>query len=637
MISSNTPGADTTAQPAASAAFSNRAQSATDTLPPDQGGKFSFNQRQVFGRTVLGRGIGSEALTKLQEILLEEYKLADPTVAVDLLVIDNANEIAHFSCVIVVLGDKAQPTLGRAAHTLIIEDTGEPVTPRSENLNGKTIELVRVSGDAYDDRLKAMVADRVRAAFPNVDILEAYAEVVPRGFDFSDRAAIRQLALNAGMACASELEVRKPNFHDLNLANHVHDSKLLVNLSFTKTQIQNAVGRPIRADVGISFSAQSTARAAAGVNQSLNSDDRASTVSRATGFIDLIYAPAAPQQASLYGAYANQTQPAYGAPQIVPTQLYSPRLVLTSLESQFASTIPSQLLSLITAEAVAADGNWMQAFRTTPHSGKRVPMHDIGAVGIESPSPGQQFGTRIDTNADSFRDEHLGQLVAAFIRPGLVISVDVPECDAETWYLNVFSAGAAGSTGALEAIYAAADQLTNNEFRKLFSPGSPIFTDAGNRVHLGYYIDENGVKRDIRDIDYLAVGNMNGDRDPKSIRDWSDTFVNGRYSLLERLHERKRIIQGLLPSAEITGFAHRVTFRHDFLNALAQAAKNAGLAMTIVTPMNTGDLNNQRGIGSFVPDAGMGLAMAPVFNQDFGIGTGNMGGGYNPYSNNRWR
>lgn len=605
--------------------------SGTQSAQPQQRASFSFHEGSVFSRAPLGRGIGSEALIKCRDALAEEYKAADSSFEITLIPLDNANEASHFSCVVVCVRDKLAGKQGIAVHTLLLEDTGEPIQPRTENINGSNVEILRVPGDAYDSVLTELISTRVRAAFPNVTLYNALATVVPRGFNYEDRTAIHKLAENTARACATELKVNNdPQFKDFNLANLTPDSKLIVAMSFSRNQSENAVGRPIRADVDIAFSSQQT-KFQGQQAQSLNSDERSVTVSRATAFLDLIYAPVMPQNQGFYGAY--QPAPMYGQAAVNPTQLYSPRLILTSLESNYATTIGTQLMALLTTQAVAADNNWMQGFRPVPSINKRTQMHDIGAVGIEFPQDGAQFGKRIDTSADSFRPEQLAQLLSTFIRPGLVLSMDIPECDAETCYQSDFSAAANGNANACEALYYTADQLTNGNFNRLFAQNAPMFTDLGNRVHLGHYTDENGNKRDIRDCDYLAVANMIGERDPAAIRDWSDTFVNGRYQLAQRLAARKRIIQGLLPDAVFTGFAHRVTFRQDFLTALSQAAKDAGLSMAITTPMNTGELNNQRGVAGFVVDAMSNLQASPVFSADMG----NMfaGSSYSPFSNQR--
>jgi hypothetical protein len=591
------------------------------------GGKWSFHDKGAFGRTPIARSIGSESLVRLQAALYEEYKNTDSSFEITLIPLDNANEPAYYSSLIVCLRDRKSLKDGVAFHTLVIEATGDPIVARAENINGEQVEITRVAGDSYDQTLMAMINARVSEAFPGVAKWNTLATVVPRTFNIDDKVAVHALALNAGLATSTELDTRMTGFTDLNLANNTADSKLNVALSFSNQQVENVVGDPVRADIGISFTSQQSRNFQ---NASLNSADKAERIASLTGFVDMIWAPLAPQQ-GMFGAYGQQQ---YGQPMQMPTQQYSSRLVVTSMESTRTNTVASQLLSLVTALSVGADNNWMQALRPTPEAGKRINMHDIGALGIEATGDGNgTFGKRVDTSADHFRPENLGQLITALIRPGMVLSADVPECGPETWYLSVFSAAANGMQEAMEALENGANTLTNNAFGRHFPKGTQIFTDLGNRVHMGYYTDEKGVKRDLRDIDYLAIANLMGDRDPGMIRAWSDTFTRTEYRLEKRLAERKRIIAGLLPSAVFTGFAHRVTFRQQFTDALALACRDVGLNMQITTPMNSGELNNVRGVGSFVSDALISSASPSVFNQGGGMPINNTG--YNVF-NSRW-
>jgi hypothetical protein len=165
------------------------------------------------------------------------------------------------------------------------------------------------------------------------------------------------------------------------------------------------------------------------------------------------------------------------------------------------------------------------------------------------------FGQRIDTKSDSFQLQQLGQLISSLYRPELLISMDVPECASQTWYLSIFKEASVGNKHALDLLLRAANDLTNGNFSRYFTADKPVFINPFNRVHLGYYMDKNGMKRDIRAIDYLAVANFIGDKDPTRIRAWSDTFLRKDVPLEIRLADRKALIDGLTHNNAIyTGF-----------------------------------------------------------------------------------
>lgn len=605
----------------AQAAQQTTQQTTQQTPPPPTGSLWSFHS-DVFSKAPIGRGVGSETLTRLTDALTELYKQANPNVELTVLPIDNTSETAlAFSVAVVCMRIKGQPSLGVAHHSLIVEATGEKILPKFENIHQAQVEIHRVAGDAADPILFSKVDARVRAAFPTSTLYSAGTCVVPRAFDTENKVSMHALALNAGLAVSNELETHRPDFAELNLAQTAGDSNLVVSMSFNKQQIENAVSEPVRSDLLLTFTSQQQQQQKE--NTSINSGDRTARIAELSAFIDLVWAPTG-QQNNAFNPYSTVQQQ--------PNQKYAARMVITNINPTFVSTPAGILLSLVTSLSVRDDNNWFQAFRTNPSSSKELNMHDIGAVGIEANFDGNPsgFGTRVNTKTDSFRPENLGQLIAATIQPGLIISMDAPECGPETRYTSIFADAANGNNSAYEAIYASACQLTNNFFASLFPRNTPMFTDLGNRVHLGYYTDKNGVKRDIRDIDYLAVMNIVGERDPIAIRDWSDTFTRTQFPLLQRLAARKRTIMALTDqSAEFTGFAQRLTFTQAFLNALAASCKQAGLNIRVNTPMNSADFNNERGVASF-----LGSAMtqsgggASVFTRDYGMPQAVAGGYY---------
>lgn len=567
--------------------------------------RWSFHSAGPFGRAPMGKNIGSEVLAKLQKALTEVYKTADPQFEFTLIPVDNNNETnLAYSALVVAVRDKAAKEVGYAFYTMVLEASGEKIPPRFETINNQQVEVIRVAGDACDEELMKIVTSKVLATFPGQKAFAADAMVVPSSFNIDDPKAIHSLAVNAGMAVYTEINVRTLGFVDLNLAQAKNDSNLLVRLSFDKTVVENAAGEPMRSDVKVDFTSQQNQQQN---NRSLNSGERVTKVSQLSGFVDVVWAPV--QQ--------NMGMAQYSMPQQNPmmNQKYVSRLVLTSVESNFVTTLPSYLLAIVTALSVRDDNNWYNVFKSSPGYGSDTLMHDVGALNIEAnmENNANGVGTRIDTRKDSFAIADLARLLAMTIRPGLVISMDVPDCGPQTWYTSVFAAASNGSRGAMEAIYSAAMTLTNGAFGRHFQPGMNMFSDQGNRVHTGTYISGSGVKRDIRDIDYLAVMNMANDVDV--IRKWSDSFNAVNIPLVERLAQRKRIITGIATNSDITGFATRVTFTGDFLKALAAGCAEAGLAIRIDAGMSGVGFQNDRGVAGFVDSSLNQLGHANFFNR----------------------
>lgn len=548
----------------------------------------------LFGAPI-PRSMGSEYYLKFKEHLEKIYRSAFPGVIIDVLDLDNNSETAlAYSSVIVALTLKDKPQHGVAYHILLLEATGDQLTPIMDNINGSPIEILRVTGDAYDQVLVNAANLRVSQKYPNTPLYLVDACVVPRDFNPSDESMMQNLALNAGLATLTELEVREDNFNDINLQPIANDSTLNITVGFNKHQLLDVVGMPMRTDALINFTSKKQSQAN-NKQSSVNQGSNELKISEISCFTDLVWSPVAPTN---FNPYANVQQ--------TSTQKYIARLVITNLASNHAYTTGSTLLAIATSMSLRDDSNWIQAFRPSMFNEKELDLSDIGSLNYEANLENDVtgIGRYIDTKIESFSLEDLGQLVAALVQPGLVISLDCPEVAPQTWYTRVFAAAAYGDPNAYNEIYEAASTLTNRNFEQHFPYNSDMFEDRNNRVHNGYWIDNRGNKRDIRDFDHLAVCNITGERNPQSIRDWSDTFLRHNFPLEQRLSARKRMISGLAnEKAVFTGFSQRITFSAKFLDALAKGIAATGLKVKINTPLTGSDFSNQRGVADFANKA----------------------------------
>ena len=573
----------------------------------------------------IGRGVGSEALSKIQKGLMEHYEQTSKEYELKVISLDNVNEPALAFSVLMVAGRLVAAPNRLAYHILVVEATGDRIAPYFENIHNTQVEVVRTTADAYDSVLVAKVEQKLQQNFPGMEAyINAEATVVPRTFDPENKDAIHKLALNSGLAVFTYLNVTSKTFVDFNLATGRDESQLIVDVRFSDQPQEDLVGEPVRADFAIAFNAQ---RQGVQNNRSVNAGDRQLSLTNVSGFFDVVWAPV---------AGGNVFQNPWMPQQNIPTQKYVARAIMTDLMSNFSYTPGAVLLAIATTMALRDDNNWVQAFRPKPIIGSDVDLRDIGALNIEANllNDPSGYGQPIDTKAESFRLENLGQLVSSLFQPGLIMSIDVPDAGPNSWFLSMFAAAAKGNTSAQKMIFESAQDLTNCEFQKYFTLGDQMFVDVDNRVHLGHWIDRSGMKRDIREIDYLAVANLIGGRDPVRCRAWSDTWTRDDYPLIQRLAERKKIITALTSdSAVITGLANRVTFSAKLMDALTQGCRDAGLVVRINTPLSSADFNTNRGVARFANDALLGASgrsfnqYGSTFNPQFAAGAGNF---------NRW-
>lgn len=574
----------------------------------------------ILGRLPIERNPGSEVLSSLQskfKKLIEETANNEDWI-VGLVPIDNVGDSGlKFSTLVLTLISKKQPRFV-AYHSLMLEGSSDKIPSRFENVNGVQVEIFHPSTDAYDADFSRIVQSRL-AFGPEMVKFNADTTMVPRNFDVSDELKVRVLLSNTMFACHNELTVRNPEFVDVTIGLLGPNTVLRVVHNFEKVQINDATAQPVRSDLMLNFTFQQQQQTQQ--NASVNSTQQARTVSRLSGFIDLAYDPAVPQQ----NAYMNPQMAGMN-----PFLTYAARLVVTNLDLAVASTLPTQLLALSSALTLSENNSWYHTF--FQHGGSKVngvDLNDIGAIGYEVNIFPQQGAVKkaYDTKSSAFTHANLGHLLGMTCRPNLMLAMDVPDCGPQTWYTAVFAAAAQGNAEAIQAILNAAHVLTNGKFDKDNFHG-PIFSGK-DRILLGSYTADNGARHDIRDVDYLAILNATQGKDMDLLTTWSNSF-SGHLPLPKRLADRKAIIMNLFPNAEINGAALRLTFSGEFCARLAQAQAAAGMRLSVQTPMSGAEFNNQRGTfnssSALIP-----LGAAAQFTQQYsnpGAGV-NAGGSYN--------
>ena len=561
----------------------------------------------IFGGTFYGSLIapnaGSEIVKKAHDAFVKALEKHKADVELGIIDIDRENHGSlKFSSIVLAVRNKL--TVRTASYiTLILEATGEELKPYYQNYNGVNVEVKRVTSDAYDAELIRIVTQEVAKKFPADTYLPVEAVVVPRDFNFEDPSAVTSLAFYATTAIANELARQDKNFVELNLqeARGIRGSNFNITMTVSREPERDAVGQPVRADVKMLFQTISPNK---GGQNLVNNGDQDKTFGKLSGFVDLVWAPVIPQ--SGFGGYPGATPQL--KPGQLPTQIYAARMVVTDIKSTFALTPASILMNLLPVFGLSQNNNWFQAFKPLPCN-DAIDIRDPGALNLEANLGGDgksPFGAKIDTKSNDFSLSDLGSLLAQTIAPGLIVSLDVPEAGPMTPFLSFFAAASLGNPIARQTLVQAAATLTNGVVPNTY--GGPIFEDMDNRIHLGYWIDSNGVKHDIREIDYLAVANLS-ERDPALIRKWSDTFdVSSGEPLNKRLATRWSMISSFTSEKAVcTGFARRVTLAPDFLMKLFEGAVASGINPSIQTPLTNSDLNNRR----VVPDFATNAVLAP--------------------------
>lgn len=600
------------------------AQAAQDAFGDPKGvtSGTSYSWLNLGGGSRLGRTRPSKLIQAVDENFQEFMKQKMEGIEPVTIVLDNNSNSELFFTVIVLCGRAPQlPGSPVAYHAYLIAQSGGQIPVEQRNYNGTQVEVHRMPSEAYDAELRALVESKVRAAYPDAQaILETTGEVVPANFDYEDADKLYDLYVNGLMAIFTTFN-RNYADHDLNLARAMNDSTLTVRadrLTTGSVEVVDMSDLPIRSDIAITI----TANAKGQQNQSLNKQ-RQATLTRLTGYMDFIWS----KQPNNQQAWVAPNQ----QPKVEP--LYTPVFVMTSAMPEDIQTEPAQLLAIASATCLMENQRWTFGFMPRKGVGKRkeVDLHDISAIGFDANFEGNKdgVGSRIaDTHSDSFTLGKLNGLLQLVSNPVPLIALDVPECGSSTWMHAIFVAAAAGDPVANQTIIEAANYLTNGKFKSIYQ-GTRVCYEYGGRLHAGYYMDAERKRHDLREIDYLGVLNLFGDRDMNMVRRYSESLNNDSIPLDIRLANRKAILDQFTPV--YTGWTRRVVFDAHFNFALAQACGAAGLNLKPDWPY-TDATSDVRTPASFL---GQALVMQPastgLFNYNTTFGTAYQGSNWNGY------
>ncbi len=406
---------------------------------------------------------------------------------------------------------------------------------------------------------------------------------------------------------------------DLNLTEAVKNSpgstlKLEANLA--KVTATNEIERAIRQDFAVDLNLTDNSQHIV----SINSQNQRDTLLRVSGFIDAI-----PAEVSL--------PVMQGQPPITQIRLH-PHIVITN-NSVKIPTPGYMLLGLISAMVMSNQNMWLVT--TMPKNAKD--MHNAGALNIMCNLEGNQNKVGNSLAADltskkSTTDETYNVLRNMFsLEP--VLSYDIESFGPQTYYTSMLALAASpgnseGKLAAASEIIETAHWLTNGAFPSDFSVND-IFINNGVVVPLGTWVDKSG-DRDIRDIDLAFIANQTGD--VALMNKWTLSSLPKERSGMDPFLTKTEIISNLIPDAEISGKAVRVTFTQNFIRALVNGAATAGLNANYEPEYFINEQHNIGMIGDYLAGAGLsnvsGFARqtthaGPSFNTNFS----NMG--YNRY------
>lgn len=529
----------------------------------------------------MGRFSTSENVTALKDaiegIMVKHFDSKEQLNSFRVIAADkNKVDIGNVSCVLITQSRVANGVNHISVQTLMIEKTAPALSPTISRYEQMSFENVTTVADLFDQSMANRINKLVTQSYGgNVEVTLAGTIVVPDTMDMEDEAAMHGLVFSCVNACYAELDNRVPfgglrfKVSDINASQE----NLSVDLNYNPDKVLTATGEPVRSDISITLQSKMRSDGVDGVERVLD-------ISRLDTFVDLMY-----------------SQPTELLPNgQLPTQMYYPRVVITKADTLInINTLELQLLNLAQASILAMNSAWMGAFK--PNRAKKgVDVKDIGGIGWDIPvTADPSIFQNVDTKTQEFTEAEFYQFMKKFVHDTPIISFDIEEAGETAWLDSDFILAATGAPESYQNIITAANNLTNNFFEKhwgsVAGPETSI-CDIDNRVHLGYYVDENNEAQDIRDLDYLAVMNLVAATDKPLITRWEESYSRFDRPMEERLQDRSILIKNFLPQAKIKRYGQRVTFTPQFITALGSALRDAGLH---VQPNNVHKLDTGAG------------------------------------------
>lgn len=468
-----------------------------------------------------------------------------------------------------------------AAYTILLEETTPRLTPRTVQLGGANLEIPRVTIDVFDDFYFGKVTEILRAKEQG-EVINAGATVLPIEVSRTDIANLRKIAFYAQEALVVALENLSGGSEAPFCLQNIdtRDTQFPARVDFNSVNVESAAGLPIRSDISLSLVGQVNG------NSQQSQVDQSIDIVNINGYVDLTFTP----------------PPINNNPNVPPSlKSYQPRFVITRWDTGSVISPELMLTGLAAATILNEDMLWANTFRPKMTPQGQIDLKDIGAIGLDINLTGNPKNkpAKIDTKAETFQHKSLYELVSATFHEHLMYSLDIEEGADLSWLQSAFLEASNGNSDANLAIIRSADAVTGGHFNEAYKnalaarPGlsDVVCFNEQLRLPTGYYVDADGKRADIRELDLLALLNL-GHSSQESTQDWSDIFDNQNLDPVQRTALYLETIDKLISSNFYhKGWAQRVTFNPAFMEALAIASRKAGLQ---ITPANTKHKFNER-------------------------------------------
>ncbi len=595
----------------------------------------------------LNGSMGSEAYTKLLKELRDaiEAQKKDSPLEIRILPIDkNVDPNLHYNGYILTVQSKVAPELGVGYHIMLMAGTAAPLNDRTVSVPSghgvsENVTIPFYPELALSKRYFQVVNNYLSSVFgAGIKFFRATPTVIPADFDHENKQAVMSLAENSGLAASTILVMLADNgrhFQDLNLpqllkntSSNNNDANLTFNYNFQSQQQIDFLKQPTRASIVV--------QASTGVRKNNqewdpNSAEGPKVITEATGFIELM--PVAPR------FDPRQVNPMMGwnpQAQAVATQRLAPVFVLNSLRSNLSGTPGAILTNVLVAADLNRGFGWVRSFEpTTQNKVGGLNLTDVTAITIDMPS---RENPNVPEQRPDFKNapmttEFLMNFLGMYCRPEMYLATDIPWNNHNSWYLSLFSDAARGEPEPNALIDKTMCTLVGEDFMSKLPAGTPKFATTPFLMERGYY-EVDGQRRDVADIDYVAVCNYaDATNNPRLVEVWTNSFLSDSRTMEQRMQDRRDIIQHITGNkATFTGYVVRVFWNGAYIDAGLRALAEKGIT-TSSEGRAVYSFNGGRSTADFLNNAG--LSSTAYWNSNMAGSSGrfnfNMSGG-SPWS-----
>ena len=565
--------------------------------------------KSIFGQRTAGslsRQTGTARLNDLHERATKMFKASDvanSSLNLTAIKLDHVTYNVFLPAVLVVGRSPSHPEVAYVYSLLIErEDTIEPEV-RTQQGGYKTVIPV-VSGTAWDKKYTEAVQKAVSTALgiSPENVLAFSACVVPKDLELGVSAdsnvqskGMEDLMYNACYAINTKMMDDAGENSGFVLTATAPNEIMTVEPRFGRELCKDLSGREKRADIKLTFSLKRQNSKSGSLN---GKDEIANVFGNLAGYIDFISVVTEGQVNSGWGT-VNQ-----------PIQKFSPLFVITSMFTEEAGSLSAHLTMLMAAATMANGDEWVNSIyerhQASKRGGESIDIGEIGGLNMEVNLPQYRpqdaqginvaFGPIVDTRiADFDRNKYIA-LVQQLCRQDMFIAIDAPNVGAESWYTDIFRASASATDYGREMankIFNTLLELTDGKFAVAFqniTKNTKLWLAEPTVIHNGYYVNHNGERRDVRDIDTLAIANILGPNDPTACSRWAATFMPG-VDPERALTERKEMIEQVCGGSHnvvYTGYSTRLLLNPAVIKAMLMCAADVGFNMRFVSAYTSG-------------------------------------------------